>query len=135
MTPTRRLLWALGSGTVAAGAALSLWAIRAGKVPLMPASSLVPPFVFYVIWPLIYVALAFVFFSPSSTRIIRACALLYVALSYLWIASPSFVVLFLMLWVVLVCFANAALVGAPNSATVLTLPVAWTIVALVLSAN
>lgn len=95
-----------------------------------------PPAVFMVVWPLIYVSLAYVALRPGrQSAVARAAVALYLVLSYVWIALPGrgaagFLLIFGMLWAALTAMA-AALTPADRILT--ALPIAWTAAALVLA--
>jgi len=125
----------LGLGLAAAAVAGGLWALQGGMRG-QPSSSTspirVPPVVFYIVWPAIYISLAALFRRCSPLA--RAAILAYVLLSFAWILvsprsrSAGFLIIAAMLWA-----AAAIAVACRNP--LIALPLAWTITALVLSAT
>jgi hypothetical protein len=124
----------LGLGLAAAAVAGGLWALQGGMrgQPSSTSPIRVPPVVFYIVWPAIYISLAALFRRCSPLA--RAAILAYVLLSFAWILvsprsrSAGFLIIAAMLWA-------AAAIAVVCRNPLIALPLAWTITALVLSAT
>lgn len=141
----RKFVAPAAAGVLAFAGAGALWFVQrevaGAESSQQPRTRIrVPPFVFFVVWPLIYLSLAFVVLRPGRQSVLAAAAVFaYVVLSYVWIAvaggdsagSPEgFLLILGMLWAALVAFASAQ---RPSDRALLALPIAWTTAALIIS--